>query len=146
VLLVSLGAALPKSAAPISVTAPLVSRPPDAALPAAGSALLVPLMDIARLDTPLLKRVPTVAAARFATTWARLLDVAVESGSVQGWSDFFIFPKCMLWSPVRGGWRISSKRSQGALVLGRLDRWPDEKARFGRTRWLGLKSVWRRVP
>ena len=85
-------------------------------------------MEIARLDTPLLKRVPTVAATSFATTWARLLDAAVESGSVNSWSEFFMFPKCMLWSPMRGGWRVSSKRSQGALVLGRLARWPDDKA------------------
>ena len=63
----------------------------------------ISLMDICRLDTPLVKRVPNSQRAAFAREWGSLLDQAVHSGQIGNWTDFFIFPKCILWTPVRGG-------------------------------------------
>ena len=62
----------------------------------------ISLMDICRLDTPLVKRVPNSQRAAFAREWGSLLDQAVHSGQIGNWTDFFIFPKCIWGTPVRG--------------------------------------------
>ncbi len=61
----------------------------------------ISLMDICRLDTPLVKRVPNSQRAAFAREWGSLLDQAVHSGQVGNWTDFFIFPKCLLCGEAR---------------------------------------------
>ena len=83
-------------------------------------------MDICRLDTPLVKRVPNSQRAAFAREWGSLLDQAVHSGQIGNWTDFFIFPKCILWTPVRGGKRLSKKNNMAALVKSRLIRWKSD--------------------
>ena len=88
--------------------------------------LSVPLMDICRLDTPLVKRIPSSQSSAFATAWGRLLDHAIESGQLGSWTDFFMFPKCILWTPVRGGKRLSKKCNMAALVKTRLIKWKSD--------------------
>ena len=56
-------------------------------------------MDLCKFDVPLLKRIPTDEASHFATVWGHLLDEAVYSGSEVAWSEFFLFPKVILWAP-----------------------------------------------
>jgi len=81
-------------------------------LPASESpGFFVPLMQICKLATPLVKRVPQNEASQFATLWGKLLDVALFTRSESAWSDFFAFPKCILWSPIRGGRKLSKKAS-----------------------------------
>ena len=86
----------------------------------------VPLMDICLVDAPLVKRVPGSQAGMFAQVWGRLLEKAVASKLVGDWSDFFIFPKCILWVPVRGGTRMAKKACFADMVRARLARWPSD--------------------
>ena len=80
-------------------------------------------MDICRVDTPMLKRVPNAQRSNFATQWGRLLQAAVDSKQEGAWSEFFVFPKCILWSPARGGSRLSKKASVADLVKVRMVQW-----------------------
>jgi hypothetical protein len=84
-------------------------------------------MDICRLDTPVVKRIPQQQQSAFATAWGRLLRDAVASQRLSDWSDFFIFPKCILWSPVRGGKRLAKKAKFVEAVRDRLRRWPSDR-------------------
>jgi hypothetical protein len=86
-------------------------------------AFFVPLMDICKLDTPVLKRIPNSQRANFATTWGRLLDEATDKQQEADWSEFFLFPKCILWSPVRGGKRLAKKANMAEIVRSRLVQW-----------------------
>ena len=56
----------------------------------------------------------------------RLLDAAVHSAQLGSWTDFFMFPKCILWTPQRGGTRLSKKRSMADLVKSRLAKWKSD--------------------
>ena len=86
-------------------------------------AFFVPLMDLCHVDTPLVKRVPNSQCSRFATMWGKLLTQAVTDKSLGSWSEFFMFPKCILWTPVRGGKRIAKKTNFTDLVRVRLNKW-----------------------
>ena len=86
----------------------------------------VSLMDICKLDTPLVKRIPSSQRSAFATDWGRLLDQAVHSGQLSSWTDFFMYPMCILWTPVRGGSRLSKKRSMADLVKFRIAKWKSD--------------------
>ena len=88
--------------------------------------VLISLMDICKLDTPLVKRVPNSQRAAFAREWGSLLDQAVHTGQLGNWTDFFIFPKCTLWTPVRAGKCLSKKNNFAALVKTRLNRWKSD--------------------
>src|SRR5688500_6364939 len=70
-----------------------------------------------------MKRVPNPQRSSFATVWGRLLDEAVDSRLESVWSEFFAFPKCVLWKPVRGGKRLSKKANMADLVRVRLGEW-----------------------
>ena len=83
----------------------------------------VPFMAICQVDTPVVKRVPNSQRSAFATAWGRLLEEAVESRQESAWSQFFMFPKCVLWTPVRGGKRLSKKVNMADLVRMRITRW-----------------------
>ena len=84
----------------------------------------VPLMEICRLDTPLMKRLPQSQRTSFACVWARCLEAALRSGFESDWSDFFILPRCILWSPARAGKRVAQPSE---VVKRRLARWPAER-------------------
>src|SRR6185437_656794 len=84
----------------------------------------VPLMNICRLDTPLMKRLPQSQRTSFACVWARCLEAALRSGFESDWSDFFILPRCILWSPARAGKRVAQPSE---VVKRRLARWPAER-------------------
>lgn len=84
-------------------------------------------MDICRLDTPLVKRVPNSQRSAFATVWASLLNEAVFSKQLGAWAEFFCFPKCILWTPTRGGRRLAKKANFADIVRARLKRWPKDK-------------------
>jgi len=84
-------------------------------------------MDICRLATPLVKRIPRSEASQFALQWGRLLDDALFQGSVPAWSDFFVFPKAILWSPRRGGRKLAHQASQADLIRARMAAWPTQK-------------------
>ena len=86
-------------------------------------ALNIPLFDLCKVDTPLIKRIPGVQRSHFASAWGRLLLEAVDTKSLSAWSDFFAFPKCILWSPTRGGRRIAKKKSMAELIRVRLIQW-----------------------
>ena len=88
--------------------------------------LSVSLMDICKLDTPLVKRIPNSQRSAFATAWGRLLDEAVHNGQLSSWTDFFMYPKCILWTPIRGGSRLSKKRSMADLVKARIAKWKSD--------------------
>ena len=90
-------------------------------------------MEICKTDTPLFKRIPTDEASNFATIWGRLLDEAVFSRSEAAWSNVFIFPKCILWAPPRGGQRLAKAKRAG-VVKSRLRRWATER-----------KELWKEV-
>ena len=94
----------------------------------------VPLMDMCRLNTPLLKRIPNSQRSAFATLWGRLLDEAVASKHVSKWCEFFMLPKCVLWSPARGGKRLAKKVSMANMVGSRLAKWNTDR-----------KSLWAEV-
>ena len=83
-------------------------------------------MDICKLDTPLVKRIPNSQRSAFATAWGRLLDEAVHNGQLSSWTDFFMYPKCILWTPIRGGSRLSKKRSMADLVKARIAKWKSD--------------------
>lgn len=84
-------------------------------------------MDICKLDTPLVKRVPNCQRAAFAREWGSLsLIRRFTPGQLGNWTDFFIFPKCTLWTPVRAGKRLSKKSNFAALVKTRLNRWKSD--------------------
>ena len=83
----------------------------------------VPLMEICRIDTPTLKRIPNSQRSNYATAWGRLLDEATGKRQEADWSEFFLFPKCILWSPVRGGKRLAKKANMAEVVRLRLVRW-----------------------
>ena len=83
----------------------------------------VPLMDICRVDTPVLKRVPNSQRSNFATAWGKILDEAVFSKQEAAWSEFFLFSKCILWTPVRGGRRLAKKANMADVVRARLEKW-----------------------
>ena len=102
---------------------------PEALAPEAKSArsFTVPLMDICKLDTPVVKRIPQSQQSAFATVWGRLLRDAVASKQLGDWSDVFIFPKCVLWSPVRGGKRLAKKGKFADVVRDRLKRWSTDR-------------------
>jgi hypothetical protein len=85
--------------------------------------LLVPLMDICKIDTPIIKRVPNAQRSNFASFWGRLLDQATFSKQEAAWAEFFLFPKCILWAPGRGGKRLAKKTNMAELVRSRLERW-----------------------
>lgn len=71
----------------------------------------------------MLKRVPNCQRSAFATLWGKLLDDAVFSKQLSSWSAFFMFPKCILWSPTRGDRRPAKKQNMAALIKLRLCRW-----------------------
>ena len=81
-----------------------------------GRAFFVPLMEICQTDVPMLKRVPGSLKSSFATAWGRLLQDAVDSRQEAAWSEFFVFPKVILWTPRRGGKRLSKKATVVELV------------------------------
>ena len=87
----------------------------------------VSLMEICRLDTPLVKRVPNSQRSAFATVWGKLLNEAVFSKQLGAWAEFFSFPKCILWTPARRGKRLAKKASFADIVRARLKRWPTDK-------------------
>ncbi len=53
----------------------------------------------------------------------KLLHAAVDKQQEAAWSEFFVFPKCILWSPVRGGRRLARKASMADVVKARLLKW-----------------------
>ena len=73
-----------------------------------------------------MKRIPNSQRSAFATSWGKLLDAAVHSGQLSSWTDFFMYPKCILWTPVRGGSRLSKKRSMADLVESRIAKWKSD--------------------
>src|SRR5438067_1265218 len=85
-------------------------------------------MDICTLDTPLVKRVPNSLRSAFATVWGRLLNQAVTNKQVHSWAEFFMFPKCILWTPTRGGRRLAKKTSMVDLVRARISKWTTDRA------------------
>ena len=88
----------------ISPAAQVPAQPEAKATP-----FFVPLMDLCKLDTPLIKRVPNSQRSAFASVWGRLLADAVLSKQMSCWSEFFMFPKCILWSQA-GGKRIAQSQ------------------------------------
>ena len=93
----------------------------------------VPLMQICELNTPLLKRISNRERSGFASTWARLLDDAVMSGQLSNWSEFFMYPKCILWSPARGGKRLSKRQSMADIVKARMALWKSDRKQLWKT-------------
>jgi hypothetical protein len=87
---------------------------------AKGPRLHIPLMEICKLSTPLVKRVPNSQRASFAVEWGRLLSQALEDELEVSWSEFFVFPRCILWSPPRGGKRVTKKAKFNDVVKSRL--------------------------
>jgi hypothetical protein len=99
---------------PVSVSSPQV---PDVAR------LNIKLYDICKLSTPMVKRVPNNQRSAFATEWGRLLKQALDEESEVSWSEFFTFPRCMLWSPKRGGRRLTRRQKFHEVVRARLVKW-----------------------
>ena len=87
----------------------------------------ISLMEICKLDVPLVKRVPNSQRSCFALEWARLLNEAVFSKQLGSWAEFFCFPKCVLWTPVRGGKRLAKQASIADIVKTRLRKWKTDK-------------------
>ena len=89
----------------------------------------VPLMEICQLNSTLLERIPNSQRSEFATVKGRLLHDDVDSGHLSQWSQFFMFPKCIFWSPVRGGKRLSKRTTVAQMVSTRIEKWKiDRKA------------------
>jgi hypothetical protein len=80
----------------------------------------VPLLEICKLESPVLKMIPKPAASLFAKTWSSLLLRAVASKRESHWSDFFLFPRVVLLAPKRGGRRISRRETLAEMVLQRM--------------------------
>jgi hypothetical protein len=90
---------------------------------ARGPRLHIPLLDICKLNTPLVKRVPNSQRSSFAVEWGRLLSQALADELEVSWSEFFTFPRCILWSPPRGGRRVTKKAKFNEVVKARLTKW-----------------------
>ena len=113
------GTVPPPTAAPFTPPPEKVSfTPPDHS----SALIFVPLFELCKLDTPLMK-LPRSQESSFATIWARLFDEAVQSGTEASWSECLMFPKCILWAPVRGGVRSAKKGNMAAVVAQRLEKW-----------------------
>jgi hypothetical protein len=81
------------------------------------------LLNICRLDTPMLRRIPRRASSAFAKKWADLLQEAMLVRTEITWARFLQFPKAVLLAPSRGGKRISRKANMGDVVLARIEAW-----------------------
>jgi hypothetical protein len=55
-------------------------------------------MDICRLDTPLVKRIPNSQRSAFATSWGQLLKQALDDKKCSSWAEFNAFPRLILYS------------------------------------------------
>ena len=86
---------------------------------AAPEPIFVPLFEISKLA------LPRPQLANFATHWGRLLNEAITVRSQTCWSEFFMFPKVILWAPMRGGRRISKTKPQATVVAQRLRDWDE---------------------
>lgn len=80
-------------------------------------------MSICVVDVPLMKDVPKRQQCDFAAKWSDLLSAALSKQSAESWFDFFVFPKCILLAPPRGGKRLSKSRSRADIVQSRLSQW-----------------------
>ena len=57
------------------------------------SACVEALMEMCRIDVPLLKKIPGPAASGFTKTWASLFLEAISSRSIASWRAVFMYPK-----------------------------------------------------
>jgi len=87
--------------------------------------LSIDLMDICRLDTPLVKRVPNSQRSAFATAWGQLLQRALDDGEYASWVEYSVLPKLILVSPARGGRSMAKKAKFVDVVRKRLAQWKD---------------------
>jgi hypothetical protein len=71
------------------------------------------------------KRIPNSQCSSFAVEWGRLLSRALEDELEVSWSEFFTFPRCILWSAQRGGRRVTKKAKFNDVVKARLVKWRD---------------------
>ena len=91
------------------------------------------LMQICRLDTPLVKRVPNSARSLFFQTWGKLLHTAMfaeKERQYPAWCEWAMFHKAVLWTPPRGGARLAKKASYAAIVNARIDRWDSDREKL----------------
>ena len=51
------------------------------------------------------------------------MSKALEDELEVSWSEFFVFPRCILWSPPRGGRRVTKKAKFNDVVKSRLVKW-----------------------
>jgi hypothetical protein len=80
-------------------------------------------MDICRLDTPLVKRIPNSQRSVFSTVWGQLLKQALDDKKYSSWAEFNAFPKLILSTLERGGSRLSKKAKFADVVQKRLAQW-----------------------
>ena len=98
---------------------------------------VVPLMDICRLATPLVRR-PRSEASQFALQWGRLLEDALFHGSVPAWSDFSCSSSGL---PVVAA-ASSLTRPLKLILFARMAAWPTQKEEL----WKAVVDRSRRGP
>ena len=64
------------------------------------------LLELCRVDVPLLKFLPRPAASPFTRAWEGLLRDACSTRSLASWEAVFMFPKAVLLAPFRMGQRL----------------------------------------
>ena len=80
-------------------------------------------MDICRIDTPLVKRIPNSQRSAYATVWGQLLKQALDDKKRSSWVEFNVFPKLILSTMSRGGSRLSKKAKFADVLRNRLAQW-----------------------
>ena len=80
----------------------------------------IDFMDICRIDTRLVKRIPNSQRSAFATVWSQLLKQALDDKKRSSWAEFNAFPKLILSTLARGGCRLSKKVKFVDVVRNRL--------------------------
>jgi hypothetical protein len=86
------------------------------------------LLELCRVDVPILKFLPRPAASPFTRAWGGLFWEACSTRSLASWEAVFMFPKAVLLTPFRMGKKtLKRKGSMATQVLERIRRWSSDR-------------------
>ena len=82
------------------------------------------LLELCKLGTPIVKRVPKQVLPLFAKGWAELLWAAVTQKTLGAWWSFLAYPRVVLLARKRGGKKLKEKHSLASMIQVRIQSWP----------------------
>ena len=92
------------------------------------------LLETCKVESPIARKVPKLVVSQFSKMWGGLLEVALKEKTLRTWRHFLVFPKVILLTPIRGGSRLTKKKSLTSLIKARLDSWYTNMMSCGK-RW-----------